>query len=694
MKRKLFAFAIILSLTSCSYWKKPSELPLHPEVDISALPKVMTAELLWKLGRVSEMQVSPDSRFVLYGVTWYDAVSNNGNRDLYVVRIDDPKDVHRITMSEVSEFNARWRPDGKKIGYLAPNDSGIVQLYEMNPDGTDVHILTGFKESITGFSYSPDGKRLLYTMAVKMDQTPAEIHADLPLNTAVIANNLMYRHWDSWYNYHRNHIFYTDYNSNSIKAGFDILEGEPYDSPMLPYGGMEQIAWSPDGNRIAYTCKKLSGKDYSVSTNSEIYMFDIQKRKTENLSRASFDGYDHNPVFSPDGSRIAWRSMAKPGFEADKMRLIVYSFHDGIASDMSQDFDQGADHFVWSKTSDHIYFLSGVNATYQIYSIKIDTRSIKQITKGHHDYTDIALADGKIVGCKMTHAMPVELFMVSMDGTEKQLTFTNKHILDHITPARSEERWIETTDGKKMHTWVIYPPFFDSLKSYPSILYCQGGPQSAVSQFYSFRWNFQIMAANGYIVVAPNRRGLPTFGQEWNDQISGDYGGQNMLDCLSAIDTLSKEKYIDKNRLGAVGASYGGFSVYWLAGNHKKRFKAFISHCGMFNLESMYGATDEYFFVNHDLGGPYWDTSSTRSYAFSPHRFVQNWNTPILIIHGGNDFRIPYTESLQAFNAAQLLGVPSRLLFFPDESHFVLKPQNSILWQREFFSWLDQYLKE
>ena len=290
--------------------------------------------------------------------------------------------------------------------------------------------------------------------------------------------------------------------------------------------------------------------------------------------------------------------------------------------------------------------------------------------------------------------MPTELFVISMDGTETQLTFTNKHILDHILPARSEERWIETTDGKKMHTWVIYPPYYDSLKSYPAILYCQGGPQSAISQFFSFRWNFQMMAAHGYIVVAPNRRGLPTFGQEWNDQISGDYGGQNLLDCLSAIDTLAEERYIDKNRLGAVGASYGGFSVYWLAGNHQNRFKAFISHCGMFNLESMYGATEEYFFVNHDLGGPYWDTTAARSYAASPHRFVQNWNTPILIIHGGNDFRIPYTESLQAFNAAQLLGVPSKLLFFPDESHFVLKPQNSILWQREFFAWLDQYLKQ
>lgn len=693
MRNILILIAVSMFVASCNFLSKETEFPLHPPVNVSELPQVMTAEVLWMLGRVSEMQVSPDGKHVLYNVAWYDAGSNKGNRDLYIVPVDDPGSVKRLTMTAASEFNARWRPDGRKIGYLAPNDSGIVQMYEMNPDGSGIRIMTGFKQSMTGFAYSPDGKRLLYTMDVKLDQSGTDMHPDLPDNTAIIANNLMYRHWNHWHDYHYSHIFYTDYDAGSIKAGFDIMEGERFDCPMLPYGGMEQIAWSPDGNRIAYTCKKLIGKDYALSTNSEIYMYDIRKKKTENLSRAGFDGYDHNPVFSPDGKKIAWRSMATPGFEADKLRLIVYSFDDGIAADMTRNFDQDADHFVWSTEGDKIYFISGIHATYQLYSMTLSNLEINQITRGHHDYNDFALAGNVIIGSKMNHAMPSELFVVNLDGKETQLTFTNKHILDHIKLARSEERWIETTDGEKMLTWVIYPPLYDSMKTYPAILYCQGGPQSAVSQFFSFRWNFQMMAANGYIVVAPNRRGLPTFGRAWNDQISGDWAGQNMKDYLSAIDALAKEPYVDAKRLGAVGASYGGYSVFWLAGNHNNRFKAFISHCGMFNLESMYGSTEEYFFVNHDMKGPYWDQANADVYAKSPHKYVQNWNTPIMIIHGGNDFRIPYTESLQAFNAAQLLGVPSKLLFFPDESHFVLKPQNSILWQREFFGWLDTYLK-
>ncbi len=693
MKHFRIVIIVLMLASSCHYLKKTADYPLHPPIDTNALPEVMTPEVLWMLGRVSDMQVSPDGSKVLYGVTWYDTGMNQGNRDLYVVDVEDPSAVKRITMTGVSEFNARWRPDGERIGFLAPNDSGIIQLYEINPDGSNLKILTGFKESMTGFSYSPDGKSLLYTMDVKMDQACTDLYPDLPQSNAIIATNLMYRHWDHWHDYKFSHIFHTQYDPSGIKPGFDIMEGERYDSPMLPHGGMEQIAWSPDGMRIAYTCKKLTGKEYTTSTNSEIYLYDITRKKTENLSRAGFEGYDHNPVFSPDGKRIAWRSMATPGFEADKMRLIVYSFEDGGAIDITRGFDQGADHFVWSTQGNLIYFISGIHATYQVFSVKLSNQEIKQVTKGAHDYTDIALAGDRLIGSKMNHAMPSELFVISMDGTEQPLTFTNRHILEHIKPARSEARWIETTDGKKMHTWVIYPPLFDPRKSYPAILYCQGGPQSAVSQFFSFRWNLQIMAANGYVVVAPNRRGLPTFGQEWNDQISGDYGGQNMLDYLSAIDSMAKEPWLDRDRIGAVGASYGGFSVFWLAGNHENRFKAFISHCGMFNLESMYGATEEYFFVNHDLKGPYWDPAAANSYAASPHRFVHQWNTPILIISSGNDFRIPYTESLQAFNVAQLLGVPSKLLIFPEESHFVLKPQNSILWQREFFAWLDHYLK-
>lgn len=693
MKKIIVLFIALIFAFSCNYLHKPTEYPLHPEVDIQNLPQTMTAEVLWMLGRVSDPQVSPNGEKILYGVTWYNAEDNSGKRDLYLASVNDPGNVTRITMSDISEFNARWRPDGKRIGYLAPNDSGIVQIWEMDLDGSNIKILTGFKESVTGFEYSPDGSRVLYTMEVKLDQTPNDIHPDLPKANAFIADNLMYRHWDSWHNYKYSHIFYSDYNSQGIRSGVDIMEDERYDSPMKPFGGMEQIAWSPDGSKIAYTCKKLSGLDYTTSTNSEIYLYDINNGKTENLSRAGFDGYDHNPVFSPDGENVAWRSMETPGFESDKRRIIVYSFKDGVTKDLSRNFDQNADHFVWSNSSNTIYFISGINATYQIYSIDTYSLEIKQITEGHHNFTSLAKAGDHLIAGKMTHSMPVEIFAVNINGTETQLTTTNNHILDNIIPARSEERWIETTDGKMMHTWVIYPPNFDSLKSYPTLLYCQGGPQSAVSQFFSFRWNFQMMAANNYIIVAPNRRGVPTFGQEWNDQISGDYGGQNMKDYLAAIDTVAKEAFVNENRLGAVGASYGGFSVFWLAGNHDGRFKAFISHCGMFNLESMYGSTEEYFFVNYDFQGAYWEPEAAKTYGSSPHRFIKNWNTPIMVIHGANDFRIPYTESLQAFNSAQLRKIPSKLLFFPDESHFVLKPQNSILWQREFFKWLDMWLK-
>ncbi|HRZ43185.1 MAG TPA: S9 family peptidase [Bacteroidales bacterium] len=693
MKKMLILAALAVAALSFSGCKKVADYPLHPEINTDSLPETMTAELLWKLGRVTEPQVSPDGKLVLYGVTWYKAEDNKGNRDLYLVETANPAKVKRITMTDVSEQNARWRPDGKKIGFLAPNDSGIVQLYEINPDGSGLRILTGFKESVSGFSYSPDGTNILYTMDIKLDKECTDVYPDLPGSNAMMIDNLMYRHWDHWHDYRYSHIFIAPYNADGITAGRDIMEGEPYDCPMVPTGGMEQINWSPDGKKVAYTCKKVSGKEYALSTNSEIYLYYLATGKTELLSKGGFDGYDHNPVFSPDGNYIAWRSMETPGFEADKTRLILYSFTDGQTRDLTLDFDQSTDNYVWSKKGDKIFFISGIEATYHVYSVTVSTAEITRLTTGAFDYTDLVLAGDRLVGSRMDHANPSELFTIASDGTQKQLTTTNKHILDHIRPARSVARWIKTTDGKMMHTWVILPPLFDSTKTYPAILYCQGGPQSAVSQFFSFRWNFQIMAAHGYVVIAPNRRGLPTFGQEWNDQISGDYGGQNMQDYLSAIDEVSKEKWVDNKRLGAVGASYGAFSVYWLAGNHQNRFKAFIAHNGMFNLESMYGSTEEYFFVNHDLGGPYWDPAAKKSYDASPHRFVKNWNTPIMIVAGGYDFRIPYTQGMEAFNAAQLLGVPSKLLFFPEESHFVLKPQNSILWQREFFGWLDKYLK-
>ncbi|MGC9341214.1 MAG: S9 family peptidase, partial [Bacteroidales bacterium] len=520
-----------------------------------------------------------------------------------------------------------------------------------------------------------------------------EIHEDLPLAEVRIMDDLMYRHWNSWHDYSYSHIFVSTMRENGYFDGTDIMEGEEWDAPLSPYFDQAEITWSPDGRYIAYTCKKMKGKDYAVSTNSDIYLYDIQKETTENITKG-MQGYDKYPSFSNKGDMLAWQSMETPGYEADKNRLFIMDLATGEKEYLTSDFDQDAEHLVWSKDDSKIYFISGVEATYQLYQIDIETQEIFQITKGDHDYNSFQLGDGFLTGEKMSISMATELFRIDLPaGEEKQLSFVNKNIYDNIEMGRVEERWVTTTDKKEMKVWVIYPPNFDPEKKYPALLYCQGGPQSAVSQFFSFRWNFQMMAANNYIIVAPNRRGLPTFGTEWNEQISGDYGGQNIKDYLSAIDAVKTEDFVDENRLGAIGASYGGFSVFYLAGHHEGRFKAFISHCGIFNFESMYASTEEMFFVNHDMGGAYWDKPKPESYKFSPHLYVDKWDTPIMIITGEYDFRIPYTESLQAFNAAQLNGVPSKLLVFPNETHFVLKPQNSILWQREFFGWLDKYLK-
>lgn len=655
---------------------------------------ILTPEILWKFGRVSDPQVSPDGSKVIYGVTRYNAKTNERNTDILVVPVEGGESTI-VTSLDGDEFNHRWHPDGRKIGFLHA-DNGEVQMWEVNPDGTNPRRISNIPGGINSFEYSPDGRNIVYTQDVKLDKTPGEIYEDLPLANVRIIEDLMYRHWNSWHDYAYSHLFITPVSIDTIRKGVDIMPNEPYDTPLSPYFDYSEITWSPDGQFIAYTCKKLQGKEYALSTNSDIYLYSLEADETENITRGMM-GYDKYPVFSPDGGKMAFQSMKTPGYESDKSRLFIYDMESKRMEDLTKDFDQDVSSVIWSKDGNTIYFISGIKATYQVYSLDPETKKINQLTSGTHDYTALCLAEESLVGAKMSMSMATELFAIDpASGGESQLTFANQHIYDFIEMGNVEERWIKTTDGKDMLVWVIYPPGFDPGKEYPALLYCQGGPQSAVSQFFSYRWNFQIMAANGYVIVAPNRRGLPTFGSEWNRQISGDYGGQNMKDYLSAIDALKAEPFIDEERLGAVGASYGGFSVFWLAGNHDKRFKAFISHCGIFNFESMYTSTEEMFFVNYDYGGPYWEKENEmaqRSYSFSPHHYIQNWDTPILIITSANDFRIPYTESLQAFNAAQLLGIPSKLLFFPDETHFVTKPQNSILWQREFFGWLDKYLK-
>jgi dipeptidyl aminopeptidase/acylaminoacyl peptidase len=558
--------------------------------------------------------------------------------------------------------------------------------------------ISDFDQDVNSFEFSKTGKRILFTADVKLDQTPQDIYTDLPKTNVIIAEDLMYRHWNAWTDYNYSHIFVADLQDNKYSNPTDIMDNEKFDAPLAPYFDATEIAWSPDENTIAYTCKKLAGKEYAISTNSDIYLYDCNTKITKNITETMM-GYDKYPIFSPDGTQIAWTSMETPGYEADKNCLFIMNLSTNEKIYLTENFDFNANTPLWNEDNPVlIRFTSEINGTVQVFEIDINTKEIKQISSGWHDYTQIYNAEnGNIIGTKMSIKMASEVFKLNTDGSETQISYTNQHIYDKIRTCDVQQRWITTTDKKQMHTWIITPPDFDSTKIYPAILFCEGGPQSQVSQFWSFRWNFQMMASNGYVVVAPNRRGLPGFGTEWNAQISGDYGGQNMKDYISAITNVMQEPYINKDKIGAVGASYGGFSVYWLAGhNENKLFKAFIAHCGMFNFESQYGGTEEMFFVNHDLGGPYWDKNNKtaqKSYDNSPHRFIQNWNTPILIITGMKDFRIPYTESLQAFNSAKMLGIDAKLLVFPEETHFVLKPQNSVLWQREFKAWLDKYLK-
>jgi dipeptidyl aminopeptidase/acylaminoacyl peptidase len=661
--------------------------------DIKLTSDVMTPEVLWSFGRVGDIQLSPDKKTLLFGISYYSIKDNKGNRDLYTLDLKSEA-MSRITETPFGEYNAQWRPDGKKIGFLSAQ-SGSMQLWEMNPDGSDKNQISDIEGGITGFKYAPDQNRILFTKEVKIEPDIHDKYPDLDKTSGRVITDLMYRHWDTWVDTY-SHIFVAGYDGNKLSNITDIMEGEPYESPMKPFGGMEQINWTPDSKMIAYTCRKLTGLKYSESTNSDIYIYSVKNRQTANLTKG-MAGYDTNPVFSPDGTLMAWESMEHDGYESDKNRLFIKSMINAETKDYTVDFDQNVHGLSWSDNGKYIYFTSEWHGSIEIYRLDVKKEKIEQITDGVHNYGTV-IPDGKnIIATRTTMSMPAEIFSVKVKtGEAVNISRVNEDLLNKLTMGKVEERWITTTDNKKMLTWVIYPPHFDPNKKYPALLYCQGGPQSMVSQFWSYRWNFQMMAANDYIIVAPNRRGLPGFGTKWNEQISGDYGGQNMKDYFSAIDSLKKEPYIDENRLGAVGASYGGFSVYWLAGNHNGRFKAFIAHDGIFNLEQQYVETDELWFANWDLGGPYWDKNNKiaqRSYANSPHKFVNKWDTPIMVIHGAKDYRILDSQGFSAFDAAIIKKVPAKMLWFPDENHWVLQPQNGILWQREFFSWLDKWLK-
>ncbi len=691
MRKNIIIMALVaLTLASCGEKNDTKKTSYTPPKDLVLESDIMTPEVLWSMNRLGEYAVSPDGKKVVYGLTYFIIPENKSKSDIYIIDIDGNNN-KCLTSSASSEYSPTWNKDGSKILFMCA-DSGDMQVWEMNPDGSGRKQVSFVEGGVTGFKYSPDESQLLFTAEVKLKDNVADVYPDLPLSSGRINNDLMYRHWDQWVDTF-GHIFVT---TDDGKTKRDIMEGEMWEAPVRPWGGMEQIAWTNDGQNILYSSRKKVGLEYAISTNTDIYKYNIATGECKNLTEGMM-GYDMNVVVSPQGDKIAWESMERDGYEADKQRLFVMDLKTGEKKDYSIGFDQNATHLLWAPDGQSIYFISDKNATDQIYALSLSTGSIRKITEGKHNYISIAWAGDKLVAGRQSMSRPTELFIVDpQSGEAKQLTTVNDNIFNQLTMGNVEERWVETTDGKRMLVWVIYPPHFDKNKKYPALLYCEGGPQSTVSQFWSYRWNFQMMAANDYIVVAPNRRGLPGFGQEWNEAISGDYGGQCMKDYLSAIDALAKEPFIDENRLGAVGASFGGFSVFWLAGHHEGRFKALIAHDGMFNFESQYLETEEMWFVNWDLGGPFWDKENPVvqwSYANSPHKFVDKWTAPIMVIHGAKDYRICFTQGMQAYNAAVLRGIPAEFLYFPDENHWVLQAQNGILWQRRFYNWLDKYLK-
>jgi len=687
MKRILLPLSIfaILFIASCKQTAPVATEPVAPQFknELTAEEKaggVMTPELMWKFGRLGSFTLSPDGSTVLYTVTDIDLQTEARRTNIFSMPAagGDP-----VQLTTAGGSSPQWYNGGKSVAFV---QNGA--LFTMNSDGTEQKAVTGLDE-FEIYSISPAGDKIYFTKRVKIDQTANEKHGLAKANVRII-NDLMYRHWNTWSDYSYSHIFVASFNGTEVKGAKDIMEGQRYESPSAPYYDEGEISWSPDGKYIAYTSKRMTGMSDAKSTNTDIYLHEVATAKEVNISEGN-RGFDKYPVFSPDGSKISFQSMERDGYEADLDRLFVYNIKEGKRSWVTKGFIFDAEGATWGDENT-IYFTSAYLGTGQIFKTNLTTSSVTKITEGIHDLGPINLKSGVLVSGLVSMSMAPELSAVSTStGEVKQTSFINKSIYESIKMGKVEERIIKTKDKKDLQMWVIYPPDFDATKKYPALLYCKGGPQGALGQSWSYRWNYQMMAAKGYIIIAPNRRGNSGFGQEWKEQISGDYGGLNIQDYLDATDAMAKEPFVDKDRLGAVGASYGGFSVFYLAGMHGGRFKAFISHCGMFNFTSWYGSTEELWFPDKDIEGPYWNTP--KSYSYSPHLMVDNWDTPILIITGANDFRIPYTQSLEAFQAAQLKGVPSRLLFFENEYHWVTKPQNSVIWQREFFEWLETYLK-
>lgn len=682
----------------------------------------LTPELLWSMGRIGSTVLSPDKTNILYTVTTYNISENRGYSAIYILN-SETKETKKLTVNtSKSESDANFIENGRKIVFLSADDNGTSQLWMMNTDGSNRKCISNEKTDVNGYLFSPDEKNVVLIHDVPTETSIIKNDDDLPKATGMVINELMYKHWDR---YVRSvpHPFIANFDGSQVTNARDILDGQPYESPMCPFGGIEEFAWSPDSKSLAYVMRKKTGRDYAISTDSDIFLYNLETGKTKNLCKpenykspvvnatSSLKhqiqynenedynlGYDDKPKFSPNGKYIAWTSMKHDGYESDRTRLCVFEFSTGSKTYVTETFDSGVNDFVWDDNSKELYFSGVWHGKTNLYKTNLKGE-VSKITDEVCDYTlvDVDSRQNKLLTKKQSMSMADDIFFVDIKkGTSYQLTNINESIYNKLTFGEVKERWVKTVDGKQELCWVIYPPHFDKNKKYPTLLFCEGGPQSPVSQFWSYRWNFQIMAANGYIIIAPNRRGLPGFGYEWLTQISGDYTGLCMKDYLSAIDDICKEPYVDKDRLGCVGASFGGYSVYWLAGNHDKRFKCFIAHDGIFNTQQQYLETEEMWFPNWDMGSAPWvkpGGEMQKVYSESPHLFVDKWDTPILCIHGQKDFRIEYTQAESAFNAARLRGIPAQLLLFPDENHWVLKPQNAILWQRTFFRWLDKWLK-
>ena len=722
MKRLLTLAVIAFTMLGST---KAQETEVIGKSNIKLNSRMMTPEAMWAMGRIGTTEASPNGDKVVYQVGYYSVKQNKIHQVLCIMDANGANN-KQLTTSSKSESDPTWL-DAETIAFISGGE-----IWTMKADGSERKQLSKTDGKVEGFKFSPDRSKVIILKSLPFHEIIKKNPADLPKATGRRVTDLMYRHWDHYVESIQHPFVYTVGEGFAIAGdGSDILAGEPYECPMEPFGGIEQLAWSNDSKQIAYTCRKKTGLEYSISTDSDIFLYNVDTKTTRNLCKPAgyvapkVDptrtlaiqsvnekenlknnvGYDQNPQFSPDGKYIAWLSMERDGYEADLNRLCICDLQTGEKRYI--DWQSDVDAFCWAPLKDKqakLYFLSVWHGCVNMYSVTAKDE-VKQLTEDWADWTSLQLAnDGKrILATRQSLSAPTDIYMVtpgkSIEKTKiEQLSFENKHILDQLTFGKMQQRWVTTSDGKQMLVWVMLPANYEEGKKYPTLLFCEGGPQSPVSQFWSYRWNFQIMAANGYVVIAPNRHGLPGFGQEWKEEISGDWTGQCMKDYLAAIDDAADNlPFVDKNRLGAVGASFGGFSVYYLAGIHEKRFKAFIAHDGAFNLAAMYTETEENWFSNWEYDEAYWHRPqmprAKQTYHDSPHKMVEKWDTPILCIHGEKDYRINATQGMSAFNAARMKGIPAELLIFPDENHWVLKPQNGILWQRTFFDFLDKWLK-